>query len=134
MESQSELEKTKNAVLRKIGRNMLLFQKMEHLLKYLTANGNLSGYINELEANKKKRAEAICKKTLGQLVGDYVENTYSPTEKISEEPKELTGIYVQLSIRLGVDENFYEAKKKALAAMVAERNELVHNFLPQFTP
>mgnify|MGYP003625409837 CR=1 len=36
-------------VLRKIGRNMMLFQQLEHLLKFIVANGNLSGYSSELE-------------------------------------------------------------------------------------
>ncbi len=40
MEAKIELEKAKNEVLRKIGRNMLLFQQLEQMLKYLIANGS----------------------------------------------------------------------------------------------
>ena len=131
MESQIELKNAKNDVYRKIGRNMLLFQQMERFLKILIVNGNMAGYISEIKSNQEKRAAAINKKTMGQLVGDYIENTYSPNKEIPEGPKELTEPYVQFRFQLGVDENFYETKKQALAAMVADRNELIHNLLPR---
>jgi len=44
-----ELEKAKNEVLRKIGRNMLLFQKLEQMLKYLITNGKVAGYASEIK-------------------------------------------------------------------------------------
>ena len=37
-------------VQRKNGRNISLFQKLEHLLKYIVANGRFSSYSSELES------------------------------------------------------------------------------------
>jgi hypothetical protein len=53
-----DLEKAKKEVLRKIGRNMLLFQQVEHMLKFLIANGPFSGGIGDIKANKEQRAES----------------------------------------------------------------------------
>jgi hypothetical protein len=41
-------------VLRKIGRNMILFQQLEQLLKFVVANGSLSGFTSQLADIKAK--------------------------------------------------------------------------------
>lgn len=51
-----ELEEARNEVFRKVGRNMLLFQHVEHLLRFLIANGQVSGNIGGIQANKEQRA------------------------------------------------------------------------------
>ena len=134
MESDMELEKAKNEVLSKIGRNMLLFQQLEQMLKYLIANGKVAGCASEIKANKEKRAAAINKQTLGVLVGDFLENTISNGEEIPEVPLELKEPFISIGFKLEIDENDYERKKQALAEIVKDRNELIHNFLPRFDP
>ena len=129
-----ELEKAKNEVLRKIGRNMLLFQKLEQMLKYLITNGKVAGYASEIKAKQEKRAATIKKQTMGVLVGDFLENTISNGEEISEAPQELKEPHFSFGIKVEIDENDYEKKKQELAAIVAGRNELIHNFLPLFDP
>jgi len=90
MEINVELEKLKNEVLRKIGRNVMLFQQMEHLLKFLVANGTSSAYASELKTNHEQRTATIYKKTMGKVVGEFLENTFSPSEETTNEPKEET--------------------------------------------
>jgi len=68
MKSVVELEAVRNEVLRKIGRNMLLYQQVEHMFKYLVANCRIEGYASELMANHKRRVETISKQTLGATV------------------------------------------------------------------
>ena len=60
-------------VQRKIGRNILLFQQLESLLKYIVANGQFSGFSSELENNIATRRSSVNKQTMGQLVGQFVE-------------------------------------------------------------
>ena len=38
---------------------MLLYQQVEHMLKYLVANGRIEGYASDLKANHKRRVETI---------------------------------------------------------------------------
>lgn len=129
-----ELEKAKNEVLRKIGRNMLLFQQLEQMLKYLIANGKVAGCASEIKANQEKRAAVINKQTMGVLVGDFLENTISNGEEIPEVPLELKEPFISFGFSVEIDDNVFERKKQALAAIVADRNELIHNFLPRFDP
>jgi hypothetical protein len=84
-----ELKKLQNEVLRKIGRNVMLFQQMEHWLKFLSIYGSHSGHISELETILKDRAAAINKQTMGQVVNQFLENTFSASEKNANEPEEL---------------------------------------------
>ena len=72
MEVKMELEKAKDEVLRKIGRNMLLFQQLEHMLKYLIANGQFSGNVGEVKSNVERRAERVGKQTMGMLLGNIL--------------------------------------------------------------
>jgi len=81
MDSEVELEKARNEVLRKIGRNMLLFQQMEHMLKYLVAHGQVSGNIGELRSNQEQRAERVRKQTMGMLAGQYLDEIHIGREE-----------------------------------------------------
>ncbi|MFZ2450964.1 MAG: hypothetical protein WAW36_10635 [Methylovulum miyakonense] len=52
MKTDEELEKLKNEVLRKIGRNVMLFQQMEQLLKFFLANGYFSSTVGWADVRK----------------------------------------------------------------------------------
>ena len=132
MESQIELEDAKNEILRKIGRNMLLFQEMEKYLKFLIVNGKIEGYTDELKSKQEQRTETINKKTMGQLVGDYIDGTFSEFENIPQAPRELKGVYITFGLNVETDAVYYENKKKIMAEIVADRNELIHNLLPNY--
>ena len=132
MKSQIELEDAQKEALRKIGRNIVLFQQMEKLLKFLIVNGKIAGYTDELKSKQEQRTATINKKTLGQLVGDYVEGTFSGFENIPQPPTGLKRVYITFGLSVDVDAVYYENKKKILAEIVADRNELVHNLFPNY--
>lgn len=132
--AKAELEKASDEVLRKIGRNILLFQQVEYMLKYLVANGKVSGYISEVSENQKQHTEAIKKQTMGQLVGQYLENTHTVRDESTGEEERLSEAYMSFSFRVDSDATYYETKRQSLASIVAERNELIHHLLPRFNP
>ena len=111
---------------------MMLFQQLEYLLKFIVTNGTISGYASELESIKVKRASSVNKQTMGQLVGQYIENSKPGKEKNTSEPEEITEAYFSFNFHVGTDMVYYETKKEALAQLVCERNELVHHLLPIF--
>ena len=76
-------------VQRKIGRNILLFQQLEYLLKYIVANGQYSGYFSELEVVLAKRGETVNKQTMGQLIGQFVEYNNPARNNCSDEPENI---------------------------------------------
>jgi len=67
------LEELVREVQRKIGRNLLHFQKLEYLLKYIVANGQYSGFISDLQKNISSKRELVNKLTMGQLIGELKE-------------------------------------------------------------
>ena len=125
------LETTLNEVLRKIGRNVILFQELEHLLKYLVADGPISGYISELEQKMERRKSSTNTQTMGQLIGQYFENSSPENQEILEDPKYFKEErFIWFKYGSG-DPSFHDKKKKTLAKLVADRNELIHHLLPQ---
>jgi hypothetical protein len=105
---------------------------MEKLLKFLIANGKIMGYTDELKSKQEQRTETIYKKTMGNLVGDYIVGTFSDFEKTPQVPRELKGVYITFGLSVDVDTVYYENKKKILAEIVADRNMLIHDLLPNY--
>ena len=129
----TELESLKNEVHRKLGRNIILFQKIELLLKFLLANSKISGYLDELKIIQERQNKIFEKQTLGQLVKQFFENIILNSKKIDDEPNVLKekGIWISIDCQFSSDSTVYqdyEQQKKSLALIVAERNELVHHF------
>lgn len=125
------LDELVKEVERKIGRNILLFQQLEYLLKDIVANGQISGFSSELESNIATRKSCIDKQTMGKLVGQFVESHNPTRDDFSTEADELTESYISFDFRVVTDENYYKEKKESLSRIVLERNNLVHHLLPQ---
>jgi hypothetical protein len=131
------LEDAVNEVHRKIGRNMMLFQQLEYLLKHFVANSSFSGYVSELSLIKEQRAISVRKLTLGSLVGKYLETTSTESPENSDnEPDELEDI-TEAFCSFKFHTQYYDAayldtKKDALARIVFDRNELIHHLLLKF--
>ena len=113
---------------------MLLFQQMEGMLKYLVAHGRFSGSASELKAKHEKHIATVHKQTMGQLVGQFLENTYSNCEESTEEQIEPKEAFFSFSFSVETDAANYEIQKQAMASIVADRNELIHHLLPRFDP
>ena len=134
MESELDLIKMQDKVFGKIGRNLLNFQKIELMLKYLITNGRMSGYMSEFTANQERRAAAIHKQTMGQLVGQFIENTFQEPEESHQTSIEAKEPHFSFSFMVKTDSDFYESKRQALKSLVNDRNDLIHHLLPRFNP
>jgi hypothetical protein len=122
----------RNEVLRKIGRNLLLFQQMEGMLKFLVANSKFAGFKSEFPIALEKRVEAVSRRTMGQLVGDYLESHLSDEDSASPVSDELNEGWFSFRFTEGLDAAFIEKRGIALAEIVGGRNELIHHFLPRW--
>ena len=126
------LQTVKDDVHRKIGRNMLMLQQIEQILKCLIAYGRFSRTETTLENNIKKQVTSVSKKTMGQLVGDFLENTHTEYDD-SAETIDHKEIHMSFNFRIETDEVYFEKRKiKELAAIVNERSELIHHLLPTY--
>ncbi|WP_231757225.1 hypothetical protein [Microbulbifer elongatus] len=61
IQNQSALDET----LKKIGRNVQNFQRMEAMLKFLISHSRLQGAASELQSNHEKAVDAVSKQTMG---------------------------------------------------------------------
>jgi len=134
MELEVGLENVRNEVLRKIGRNLVLFQQVEHILKYLIANGQFSGKTGEIKANKERRAERVHKKTMGMLAGQFLDEIHLGSDEDTENREELKEAYFSFSFKVDCDSVYYESRKQAMASIIDDRNDLIHHLLPKFKP
>lgn len=123
VESEVELEKIKNEVYRKVGRNLLRFQVMEQKLKTLLAVNGFSG-----EDSLEQRRAPLLKSTMGDLIGKF-HDTYFVGKNVNfKRDTEEREPSVSFSCRVEGNSDFSENKKKSLKFLVEGRNELVHHF------
>ena len=132
MDNDQDLTTIRDEVFQKIGRNLVNFQRIEFMLKHLIANGQVSGHISEFKKIQEKKIEGVKKKTLGTLVGEFVETTFQSSDTSPEPTTELKEPYISFSFSVGADTDFYESKKRELKSLVDDRNDLIHHLLPRF--
>jgi hypothetical protein len=132
MNTNQDLSAIRDEVFQKIGRNLVNFQKIELMLKHLIANGQVSGYMSEFQKNHEMKVADTRKKTLGALVGEFVETTFQSTNVSPEPTAERIEPCISFSFSVEADADFYESKKRELKLLVNDRNDLIHHLLPQF--
>ena len=123
------LDTAKDEVMRKVGRNLLLFQHLEYALKYLVINGELSGYSSELQSNQLKRSESVGKQTLGIVAGQFFDQNFRTNMDDNQLPEQVLEPYLKFKVELDAENDNFEAREKALSKLISGRNELVHHFL-----
>jgi hypothetical protein len=129
----TEHQPTQDEVLRRLGRNLLLFQQIEHFLKWLLANHKGGGTAETYQANQQEQTDCINKKMLGLLVEKYGNELLQDAgAEVSEEDRPAG--WFSFSFRVSGDTEFVESMRQNLKLMTDERNELVHHFLPRWQP
>lgn len=117
--------------LQKIGRNVVVLQKMEGLLKELLVVMDVAGGVEELSDLLNERRESISKRSLGLVAGDLFDKIFSePIEPICK--TEPSSSWLSFQYREGRSEAFIESIKKSFQEFIAGRNELIHQRLLAF--
>ena len=133
MEIENTLQVANDEVMRKIGRNMLLFQQIEGLLKYLLANGSIAGTVDDLKIKRESRLADIQRRSMGQLVGEFVDSCYSDLKDVDTE-EQIDKVFLRFQFQVECESEYYDSRKKTLAQIVSERNDLIHHLLPRYDP
>lgn len=117
----------KEQVIFLYGRCLLNLQQFELLLKRVLPSLKMEGNIDTLEGNRKLDAQALSRRMLGQLIGEFVNRM----GERKNEPELDAGID-QPYIRLKLEIDNIEAHRLRLRDLRKIRNELVHHFLETF--
>lgn len=120
-------------VLRRIGRNLVLFQNIEHLLKHLMSNALVEGTITSFQAQQDARRAKIHKQTLGQLAGQFVDDVLADAGD-REAPDSAKDAWFSFSFTIQADSAFVEQHTSEMKEVVNARNDLIHHFLPRWSP
>ena len=129
----SDRTPTSDEVLRRVGRNLVIFQQIEQFLKLLLAKHKNAGTPANYAANLQEQTKSISKKMLGHMVEKYgTEVLQDAGVEVPEE--ERPDNWFASSFRVSGDTEFVETMRRDLKLMSDERNDLVHYFLPRWHP
>lgn len=130
---KSNLKPTQDEVLRRVGRNLLLFQQIEWLLKFLLSRHKAEGPPVDFKERQQKQTDTINRKMFGLLVDKYgTEVLKDAGIEVPEE--ESPADWITFTFRISGDTEFVEAMRRDMKLMTEHRNELVHGFLPRWLP
>ena len=131
MTQSPELAVARDEALRKIGRNVVNFQKVEACLKYLIAVSDVQTTKDGLSAEQRRRTAKTQRLPFGQLSEAFYQTIYG-AEPLEVAPKSGTDISMSTSFRVEADAATVKRQKRTLSALVAERNRLIHRDLSGF--
>lgn len=125
-----QLSDLTNELFRRVGRNLLNFQRIEGMLKFLLANGQISGPIAEILRIREARTQSIHRKTMGELAGQFAEEILADAGEVEPEHESGDGkrAWIAFSIRIEAEAASNAEFRDGLRALVQERNDLVHHF------
>lgn len=115
--------------LRSIGRNVVLFQKMEKALKALIVASDLRGQASDLAETYRRRRKSIDRRTMGQLIDEFLTAVYADEPPIDASSN---GMWMAAGFRVKASEDWVRAWGEALSRIVDERNSLIHDMVATF--
>lgn len=118
-------------VLRRIGRNVVIFQQVEHLLKLLNAHSDVIGPASQLAERIELRVAAVQTNTMGDLAGKLVSGVLRPQAERSA-PDQIDEPWFGFRFTVGSDAEFVDRHDREMQALVSARNDLIHHFLPRW--
>jgi hypothetical protein len=127
----TDIETVRSEALRKVGRNVVNFQKVEACLKFLVTICSTAGTQTTLLDNIREEAAGVHRESLGNLVTSLNRRVFDGKDE-PVVPEDLSDLWASISLRVDGDEDSNSQRKRALRALVTERNSLIHRDLVRF--
>jgi len=118
-------------VLRRVGRNLVIFQQVEHALKFLTTHARFHAPASQFAERFAKHAESIDKKSMGDLAGKLTGTVLVQDERDAT-PDTIDEAWFGFRFTIETDAESVARHEAELKELVDRRNELVHHFLPRW--
>ncbi|MEM6838982.1 MAG: hypothetical protein AAF609_19275 [Cyanobacteria bacterium P01_C01_bin.120] len=129
-----DIETIRAEALRKLGRNIVNFSKIEAVLKYLLSVSQFEGtketFFEQFHKNKNK----LSKETLGRLVQKFHKNVLVDSSQVKATTNSSDSEFSVSFKATYNDPNFLKSQKRALLDIVVERNKLIHQDLALLDP
>lgn len=113
-----------------IGRNVVNFQRLEHILKQLALFAPICATPSRLQSEVEKQRARAGRLTLGGAVKKWIESEFHTTE-----PKQVPRLDQQIVISFGFDlpttPEYFDQLSGELESLAQERNCLIHQNLAQ---
>jgi hypothetical protein len=113
-----------------IGRNVVNFQRLEHILKQLALFAPICATPSKLQSEVEKQRARAERLTLGGAVKKWIESEFHTTE-----PKQVPRLDQQIVISFGFDlpttPEYFDQLSGELESLAQERNCLIHQDLAQ---
>ncbi|MEP0749640.1 hypothetical protein [Trichocoleus sp. ST-U2] len=124
-----DIEAVRAEALRKLGRNIVNFSKIEAAFKYLLSVSQLEGDGKTISAQLRRNQTRLRKQTFGKLVQEFNNNILGDASQ-SEPISDFSGAGISLSFKVNCNNpDFLKVQKRKLSSIVAERNKLIHQEL-----
>jgi len=119
-----------------MGRNLLLNQQVEHLLKAILGLARIEGTSADAAIRLEARHAALTTTSLGGLQRKFRNELLAPPEEQpqNQEPADVSQPWFSTTFRFVLGPSDKEALEADLEALTAERNELAHHFLSRWQP
>lgn len=131
MSEAADIKALRSEALRKVGRNVVNFQKIEACLKYLLVVSSIDGTSTTIASRLRKKNKKLRRESLGNLAEAFHTNLFGD-DAGSAAPTDLSEIWASISIKFTADANAATQRQRNLSALVAERNRLIHQDLVRF--
>ena len=128
---QNSLDVARNEALQNIGRNVVAFQKMEAMLKFLIANQKIEGLPDQLQEILAARVTEVERQTMGTLVNRLFQTVLADKPSSGAEEGSPDGAW-SLSFNVELEDEGRGEVEKSLKLLVEERNALIHQMLANF--
>jgi len=127
----------KDEVLRKVGRNLLLNQELEQLLKFILGLARIEGTPADAATRLEARQTTLVTTSMGGLQRRFrteVLATVGQEKPVSQGPDNLTQPWLCTTLQFELAPTDKAALEAELDALTIDRNELAHHFLPRWQP
>ncbi len=129
MNEPIDIEVIRAEALRKLGRNIVNFSKIEGILKCLLSVSHIEWDEEQISEQLCKNQTRLHKQTLGSLVQEFHKNVMVDASHMENAAASISSefsFYIKFSSNNPAS---LKARKRALSNIVAERNRLIHQDL-----
>ena len=114
-----EIPEIRDEALRKIGRNVVKFQKIEAILKLLVVGREFKGPVRKAKSILKEKRSQIERNSMGKLLEDYMKVYSATSEDFHEYPEDRDEPWASYTLKLENEEGTIPQQKRALSFLEA---------------